>query len=47
MILVKLPENMKSDHVEYVCDMSVQYDKIAQEQGLTDEILHVKSQCYL
>ena len=44
MILAKLPENMKSDHVEYVCDMSVQYNKIAQEQGLTDEILHVKSQ---
>ena len=44
MILVKLPENMQNDHVEYVCDMSVQYNKIAQGQGLTDEILHVKSQ---
>ena len=36
MILVKLPENMKGDHVEYDCDMSVQYNKIVQNQGVTD-----------
>ena len=47
MVVVKLPENTKGDHVEYDCDMSVQYNKTAQEQGLTDEILHFKSQCYL
>ena len=44
MILVKLPENTKGCHVEYVCDISVQYNKIVQWQGITDKILHVKSQ---
>ena len=36
MILVKLPENTKGCHVEYVCDISVQYNKIVQDQGITD-----------
>ena len=47
MTFVSFLENTESNTVEYVCEMSVEYNKNLQEQALMDFILHIKCQWFL